>query len=219
MTRPAIHTVPIVIASLAAGANASVGTVDQVFDAGAAGGGPSVNDGQSAIQTFTVGIGGTLSLIELQVRQASPPDTPGAGLTIQILGTDGAGVPDLGTVLGTADIPLADVPMASSSNPDFVDVDVLGLGIAVSPGDVLGIHVLYPTGAGGHSWIADLAGDPYGGGELFTSRPGPGVQVLGGDAGFRTSVLIPSPGGVGVLTAAGLAAMRRRRCPCGSACS
>ncbi len=192
--------------------HASADVIDQVYDAGADGsvGGPGISSVQEVAQTFTVGIGGTLSLVEVQVQQGS--SQPDQDLVLRILGTN-AGAPDLGQVLATTVIPRADVPPLDFDNPEFVGVDVGGFGIIVAPGDVLAIHLQYPTGTGSYFCFGQFEGTQYGGGEAY-SRLIPNdfhTSVPSDDLGFRTSVFVPAPSAAALLGFAGLGASRRRR--------
>ncbi|MEM9364650.1 MAG: hypothetical protein AAGD07_01565 [Planctomycetota bacterium] len=107
-------------------------------------GGPSIANFQSALQTFTVGVGGVLARIDVQVQHGkadlnfhNPGEVPNADLTLSLLGTNG-GMPDRAQDLGSVSLPLTNIPPFDrfTSGP-FTAFDVSGLGIAVAPGDRL----------------------------------------------------------------------------------
>ena len=137
----------ITLALIAGSARANL-VLDQVSDAYTASlggelGGPSVEYTQSALQTFTVGVGGALATVDLQVQHSFV--APTGDLVLSILGTTG-GVPDFSQNLGSVTLPASSIPPNDNfASGPFTSFDVSGLGIAVAPGDVLAFELSYPT--------------------------------------------------------------------------
>ncbi|MEM1225168.1 MAG: PEP-CTERM sorting domain-containing protein [Planctomycetota bacterium] len=178
-------------------------------------GGPSIDDLENTLQTFTVGIGGTLNSIEVQVQQSDgtfPGDLPNEDLTLSILGTTG-GVPDFGQNLGSVSLPASSIPAFDgfTSGP-FTAYDLSGLGIAVSPGDVLAFQLSSTTTIGSY-FIYDSEVDIYGGGTSYVFSPLDGffADFSPRDLGFITTVAIPEPSSSILLSLGGLLFVRRQR--------
>ncbi|MEM0895686.1 MAG: PEP-CTERM sorting domain-containing protein, partial [Verrucomicrobiota bacterium] len=170
-----------------------------------------IADFQTVAQTFTVGLGGLLSSVEVQVQQGDIPDVPTGDLVMSILPTTN-GAPDFGQSLGSVSLPATTIPPFDdfASGP-FVSFDVSGLNIMVSPGQVLAIELSYPTGTGSY-FIYDAEVPIYAGGSAWISNPFDGfIFDSGRDAGFRTTVLIPEPSSLVLLGVGTLALSRRRR--------
>jgi PEP-CTERM motif len=176
-------------------------TLDQSFDA--SGNTAVVVDDQSvASQTFTVGQSGLLSQVDLQVQWFGNPTD---NLVLTILGTSG-GLPDSSNVLGSVSIPNTSVyPTFDLSRPDFLNVDVSGLGISVASGDALVLELSYPSGTGSYFWLLSLSSPGYAGGTAFVRFP-PNPDWLAAsayDAGFQTWVdqtaAVPEPSSLMLL--------------------
>ncbi|MEM7806935.1 MAG: hypothetical protein AAF561_02350 [Planctomycetota bacterium] len=146
---PTVVTLAVTLVSTPAWAGTIL--LDQSYDAfadGATGGG-SIIASQSNAQTFTVGLGGTLAQLGVQVQQSSLP--PIDDLVITFLGVDSGGIPDIAQNLGNISVPPSQVPPLDFSNVVFSVFDVSGLGITVSPGDVLTFELSYAgTDDGGY---------------------------------------------------------------------
>lgn len=203
MTKTTTLSVAVIAITLTLFTNSSwadLVVIDQVSDAYNAPspsgelGGPTIADFQSALQTFTVGIGGTLTGIDLQVQQSGAPSVPTDNLVVSILGTSG-GMPDFNQNLGSVSLPAASIsPFDNFASGDFVPFDVSGLGISVSPGDVLAIAASYPTGTGSY-FVYDSEVDVYAGGTSYIYGPLDGFlgSTAPRDLGFRTIVTVPEP--------------------------
>ncbi len=173
--------------------------LDQSADAFAAGagGGPVVSNFQSTAQTFTVGITGLLAQIDLQAQQLGGGSIPSDDLILSILGTTG-GVPDLNQTLGSVAIAPGDVPPDDVNNVQIFSVDVSGLGIFVSVGDLLAIELSYPTGQEGYFWYAAEVDFYNGGGAFIRNPPDTQFGAESDDQGFQTWVetsmnVVPEP--------------------------
>ncbi|MEM6366027.1 MAG: hypothetical protein AAF745_16480 [Planctomycetota bacterium] len=180
-------------------------------------GGPLIDEFQSVFQTFTVGIGGILDRVELQVRQSepiSPGDLPNAALSVSILETVG-GVPDFTSNLGSTSLSVANIPAFDGfTGATYTAFDFSGLGITVSPGDVLAIEVSSPSTIGSY-FVWDSEVNVYDGGTSFSLGLADGFLSNNSprDLGFRTLVAIPEPSSFGVIVFLGIAwRCRRKRC-------
>jgi hypothetical protein len=169
---------------------------------------------QNLAQTFTVGITGTLSEVDVSVeRFAFQPPT--GTLILQIRATTG-GVPAADpSFLLQASVPESALPLAP--NYGFVSFDVSSAGLHVTQGEQLAIVLLAPNFANPVSWIG-VQGNPYpAGGSFVEQEPNFGWLPLvpTSDLGFRTFVAtVPEPSTLimaGLASPAGLAWVSRRR--------
>lgn len=162
--------------------------LDQEYDAFAAGADSAVllNSNFAHAQSFTVGIAGQLTSMELQIRQTNL-DPPVSDLTFEILPIMG-GIPG-GAALASGSIAQATVPELDFSDGSFVSVDLSSFNIFVGVGEVLAIALEY-LDSGSYNWLSTPVGNFYGAGSQFVSLP-PGpfdVELVNGDLGFRTFV-------------------------------
>lgn len=163
-------------------------------------------------QTFTVGVTGVLSSIEVVVRKH--PDIF-ENLTLDIRTPNGS-LPGLaGATLATAVLSPGDIPDSVTS---FVSFDLSGAGFDVTAGDFLSFVLSSPTlhSSPASYFISDSAAEGgYDGGEGFWAsfQDGNNFEVRS-DLFFRTFVDVPEPGAVIPLIAGlaviGLARQRRR---------
>ena len=163
-------------------------------------------------QTFTVGITGILTSVEVLIRRES-------GITEDLLfdiRTIAGGVPteaDAGAnVLANTSLSAAGIPLAS----EFVSVDLSSFGLAVTAGEVLSI-VLQSDGANPAYLWSGTAADGYAGGgtfRRFLSIPATwGTTGAASDLAFRTFVEpVPEPSTALLLMAGilGLGTLPRR---------
>ena len=165
-------------------------------------------------QTFTVGITGFLSQIDVFVLH-SGASGPGP-LLLDVRSTIG-GVPSESdiAVLGHASIqsdamPIGPPPLFHA----FVSFDLSPFAIPVVAGDVLAI-VLRSDSTSVFSW-GGIAGNPYGGGQNFNRRGPLGTweqppSIVAGDFGFKTYVTpVPEPSSL-ALAGFGIVALVARR--------
>jgi hypothetical protein len=169
-------------------------------------------------QTFTVGLSGYLSRIDLGVAQTN--DFEVADLTIEISRTTD-GVPDINEQLAARVIPAEQVPVVDGTaflKPLFdVSADFLDDRIAVAPGDVLAIWVKSQTNnSPGYGWRTTYDGETYPGGTSYAYKYRGDLINLGDnnfqDFEFRTFISTPEPSSF-MLTSVALAVfgISRRR--------
>lgn len=198
----------LVLAVSGTGAHAAP-ILDQSFTVNPVNRGAAVYALISRAQTFTVGMSGVLSQVDLQLGRAAGTT---ADLTVEVRRTS-SGLPLLGAgdLLGTATVTAAQVGAALFPTK-FVSVDFSGAPIAISTGDVLAL-VLTSTGPSYYEWYLWATSDAYAGGSGFY-RPSSGTFVADGDSGFRTHVTQSVPEATSLLligTALTGLALRRRR--------
>lgn len=178
--------------------------LDQSFDAVAAGssGGLNIQSDQQMAQTFTVGIGGKLVGLGLQVRtsNASPPT---GDLLVDIRPTtSGVPVEDDALAYANVTIPAVDVPIFSPITDEFVNIDLSPFSIFVTPSDVLAIVLRY-FDSGSYVWLDQVEGlgNTYANGAGYGRRFSPtwGRLQPETDFGFQTSV-VPEPTTLALLS-------------------
>ena len=155
---------------------------------------------QSAAQTFTVGMTGTLTRVDLQVlRDAKQSASP---LVLEIRRTLVGGFPDENITGRLAHLPItATLPPYIIAPPNLIQVELGVQSLPVSAGDVLSISLNsmatrseWYLWAG--AWAPGSVGDMYDRGQgYFRSAFTGGVyRPMNGDLGFRTFVVpIPEP--------------------------
>lgn len=210
----AIVALGIAVASAGAGATP---ILDQSFEEHIS----ATGGGQGIAQTFTAGVTGTLTRVDIFAEQLT-------AISLGILGTTGNVPTPFSVALGT--VPLADMPFTGFGS--WVSVDVSALDISVTSGDLLA-WALVGTQAqvGGSDFL--VPGDRYTGGEAFGGRtivitPGqppvffpPGevwapalAPPLVVDLAFRTYVeprTVPEPSTLALLAAGALMLLPLRR--------
>jgi len=184
-----------------------------VLDQSFLGGSASVSGDVDFAQTFTVGVAGILSSVELEIFGSANTE-----VTIDVRGTTSLGVPSLSDNL--ADQLARATISAPGTQLPLTNINILSFEIAVHSGDVLAL-VLH--GINVHNWLLGLGEDAtYGGGQAFL-REGPSWKTWGevfhepgtpADFHFQTFVApVPEPGTAAVLVIAlgGLTAHGWRR--------
>lgn len=172
-------------------------------------------------QTFTLGLAGVLSEIEVEVQLnlAGAPD-----LVIELRNAPG-GVPDNDDSLVLASTSVTSSALTLNART-WLSLDLSSLGLAVNVGDTFAISLRVPgsTTPANYFWMVSGATNPYPGGQRWGRSPTWNGGVLGStwngtfgtfspahDLNFRVFVPEPAlaPLAIGASLAAGLAAMRR----------
>ena len=165
-------------------------------------------------QTFTVGIAGTLSRVDVEVYHVFATYGP---VLVELWNTS-SGIPDPSVSLAGWGINDGNSSMTLGS---FVSLDMGAAAFAVTPGQVYAItfspQLSYSLWTGGRYWVRGTS-DSYLGGNSFyriidSDNNGGNFQTTTGDYGFRTYVnVVPEPTamlllGLGLV---GLAGVRRK---------
>ncbi len=169
-------------------------------------------------QSFTAGLSGRLSRIELKVQRMS--EATALPLKLEMRAVE----PNWyisETILGSVTLEPAHFPLRDGHNdPGYTSIDVRAMGIDVQPGDRLAIVLRSDEAFSIVTWIGYRAvksrqgEDIYSGGHGGNRRTGSGdifsgVYGLQRDLAFRTYV-VPEPAGLGALILAGAVLTRRR---------
>ena len=133
----------------------------------------------SLVQTFTVGIAGLLSSVEVQIARGAPP---GDSITLSIVDAPG-GTPDISVVLASAFIS----PSQVTRDYAFVPVDLSATMLEIVVGQQLGIHLTTSPigGLNTYTWRGDSPGLYAEGRGFFRGSSPPSTER---DFGFRTYV-------------------------------
>lgn len=185
---------------------------DQSFVPSSSIGSYGIDGSHSRAQTFTVGVGGILSSIDVDVVGINSSES-----VLWDLRPTSGGVPAASNTntLASGNIMSSALPQGSFS---FYSIDVSSFNIAATPGDVYAIAFRGTSGNTVLSWRVSTAGG-YAGGSFFDGSPSGGninwSSLSPTDAGFDTKVLlIPEPAYVGLcggIAALALAWSRRFR--------
>jgi hypothetical protein len=172
------------LALLMAGAAGAAPILDQTHDINL-NGGSSIYMNRDTAQTFTVGIAGLLTRVEVSIRRTNET---AADLILDIRSTEaGFPVEDDNLAFATVAIPAANVGLSAS----FITVDIPG-GLPVVVGELLSLTLQSSarTPGQGYVWEATVSGNPYpDGGRFYRSPFGPKFwDEIGGDRAFRTFV-------------------------------
>ncbi len=169
-------------------------------------GGPSIDEAQTAFQTFTVGIGGILAAVDVQV-QHGPEGVPNSDLELTMRRALVNGEPDRTQDLGSVSLTPSQIPVFDNfASGPYTTFDVRGLNITVLPGEVLAFELSSSTTFNRSYFIYDSQTDIYAGGKEFIFGPLDGAFFSNPirDLGFRTFVAVPEPSMVAFLGLAGL---------------
>jgi len=164
--------------------------------------GSVISDPLVQAQSFTVGLDGQLVQVDLFVHlfASSSGPLPTDDLVFNLLETDINEVPIYSNSLASVSIMSSQLPTVVG---DFFSIDLSGFNLFVNEGDVLalalesnqirGINEILP----GYTWGIN-GGNPYSGGNLFTTNKITGFNPTGSpagsaDVGFRTYVSVPEP--------------------------
>jgi Ca2+-binding RTX toxin-like protein len=179
------------MAALVPGAAHATGTPDQAQTSfssfGAPINGPDVSGGLSKAQTFTAMLTGALDQVDLYLVRLSATSGP---LTVEIRNVPTSGGPPGTTMLASASVRAADVPVGTGLMPSE------GMFVAVpfaSPAPVAAgtQYAIVAYTAGGNKYVAfGDALNPYLSGSTFQSSASPPTtwSLIGGDLAFRTYV-------------------------------
>ena len=193
--------------------------VDQIADAFGTSepgnlGGPVIDAGQTVFQTFTVGIGGVLAVVDVQVQHGSG-GIPTSDLILTMRRTLTNGEPDRTQDLGSVSLAASQIPVYDNfASGPFTAFDVSGLNISVLPGEVLAFELSSSTTFSRNYFIYDSLTDIYTGGEEYIFGPLDGA-FFGNpnrDLGFRTLVSVPEPNTIALLGLVGLLLAPNRYC-------
>jgi hypothetical protein len=151
---------------------------------------------RSVGQTFTVGLTGQLTGIEMSIFPSGSPAGTG-DLIVEVLDMSG-GVIGTAPVLGSVSLSETDLgaspSVLSAGSVTATLIDLTGLGLAVQAGDALAVQLKSARALPDLYVVRIALTDSYPGGEYFVS----GVALPTADAAFKTFVavggLIGSPG-------------------------
>lgn len=160
-------------------------------------------------QTFTVGVTGVLSAIEVRAfKDAAIFEN----LTLDLRTPDGSLPGPASAILATAVLSAGDIPNSITS---FISFDLRGADIAVAAGDFLSFVLSSPSDhRDPASYLITNSGAEggYSGGDGFLGRgPGGDTFAVTNDLFFRTFVDIPAPAPLAIMALGVLALASARR--------
>lgn len=187
--------------------------LDQSFENVSPNSRSAINRGLDKAQTFTNGITGTLTRVDVIIGA----DVAQSGdLYFDVRPTVG-GRPVENNAASLIDIVIPRESLPTLGREDWVEIDVSSFALAVTAGDLLAIVLRDPESTGqrffSFSWLEGNGGPGYPRGKAFGRTAGVGWDANDNDHGFRTFVEpIPEPSTVLLLGLglAGLATSRRR---------
>ncbi len=159
--------------------------VDQSYLPNPTNNGLEITANQNVTQTFTAGMTGLLTHVEISELRHHQGLAPNP-LTVEIVAVDATGTPTL-TVL--ASVVFAPSAIATTSGPLLVDVSAAG--IQVAPGLQLGIKLTSPNTQSqpSYAWSGTAPGGAYAGGQIFIRDT---IALSVWDLSFRTFVHTPA---------------------------
>lgn len=181
------HTLTYVLTlSLSGIVTAQTGCLDQSYVPSPLTNGLEVTQNQPVTQTFTVGMDGLLTFVEIS-RIKHHNGVCSNPLTVSLVLTSGAGVPTT-TVLATTTLPPASISMTTISP---VLIDFTSASVVVAAGDVLGLALTSPNppSTPSYAWWGEAPSSGYAGGQIFIQQTMP-LSVW--DLAFQTWVSSPA---------------------------
>ena len=178
----------VVLGLFLAADNVDAGVMlDQSFNAVIAdgSGGPLIASFQSSAQTFTAGLDGILTQVDLQIYTALGAFAPDANLTLSI----SPGLPG-GPGARSIEVDRTLVPSLANVTDGFVSVDVSSLAVPVTSGEIYTLELSY-SGRGNYIWQRDFSfpREIYSRGAQFSQiSPTQWRENLFSDVGFQTFV-------------------------------
>ena len=156
--------------------------LDQAFLPTMPNNGLEITSTQPVTQTFTAGITGNLTAVEISLIRHHRA-TPTLPLVVDIVTTDGTGAPT-NTSLGTISVPATAVSPGAAA-PLLIDLSNLPVPIAVQAGQAYGLALSYagPGGGATYAWEGVAPSTGYPGGQVFLPFGG-----LAWDLAFQTFV-------------------------------
>lgn len=142
--------------------------------------------GEETGQTFTAGVTGTLSFVEVYVEQA----LAGSALVLDVRPTSG-GIPVESDLLALATVTIPDGTIGAPAG--FFTFDLQAQDVEVTAGDVLAITLRAVGGSGLYRWGADGLPGYDAGAAWSRTPPGFWTETTGADFLFRTYVTPPAP--------------------------
>jgi hypothetical protein len=201
------YRIMVVLSALAfVGVACRASEVDQSFIVSPSAFAFDANNQYSVAQTFTVGVNGVLSGVQLEVgREPDATDD----LTVEIL----AGLPTNGTLLATHSFAPTDVPLFAfnAHGPSgMLSVDFSSNNIVIHPGEVMTIELQSAAPYGppyqqDYAWVSTPQFvNGYDGGDAWQNPTGNGWRALTGsnaqDFGFQTLVVpLPAASSLGLI--------------------